>query len=118
MDFKATKYPAHGDDVQYLFNGLMLWPEISKESGADYEFSKNYVKFLTSFARDHKPTHLWGSKQKEPVKSVDPMAEKIDWIEIDNELRVEPESDEVMRRLNVLDEICRDDYKLCSPVKK
>ncbi len=73
---------------------------------------------MTAFAQNHKPTHLWGSKQKEDIKPVDPTAEKMDWIEIDDELRVEPESNEVMRRLNVLDEICKNDYEMCSPIKK
>lgn len=110
----ASKPPVHTDDVQFLFTGLRLWPDIKKTAGADYDFSKNYVKLLVSFAQNHKPTHVWGSEVQQPIEPVQPSAERHSWMQIDNELKVKPESEDFINRMKVLDEICNNDFDLCT----
>ncbi|CAL8135220.1 unnamed protein product [Orchesella dallaii] len=110
-----AKPPTHGDDMQFLFNGLRLWPDIKKEM-ADYEFSTNYVKLWTSFAKTGKPSHIWGSQieANTTILPVNATAEKHDWLLIDNELGVQTETEDFLERMRVLDEICRVDFDYCS----
>lgn len=99
--------------MQFLFSGLRIWPEVKKDS-PDFEFSQNFVKLWVSFAQNHKPTYLWGSNLETPIEPVNSTAEKHNWLQIDNELTVEPESDEFLKDMKVMDEICEHDFDLCS----
>lgn len=122
--FLGLKYPAHGDDVQFYFKlkNFDFFPNIEKDS-PDYEFSKNVVKLLASFAQNNgRPTHTWGSKL--PESKIEPMSDPNDktkpikLLRIDNELSMESETEDYLERMNVLDEICRNDLEYCVPIVK
>ncbi|ODM92935.1 Esterase FE4, partial [Orchesella cincta] len=107
-----AKPPTHGDDIQFLFNGLKIWPDV-KKSSSDYEFSANFVKLWTSFAKTGKPSHIWGS-QIESIQPVNATAERHNWLLIDNELGLQTETDDFLERMRVIDEICKNDFDYCS----
>jgi carboxylesterase type B len=81
--------PTHGDELPYLFYMPELYP-FYKSSPRFERDSDRIVKLWTSFAKNGKPTELWGGEMKD-WKKFDPTEPT--WVEINEEVQEMKEAD-------------------------
>ncbi|ODM91504.1 Esterase FE4 [Orchesella cincta] len=77
----------HGDDIQYLFPGLMLIPPL-KPGSEQEEFSRNFVNLWTSFAKYEKPAVKWSNGKTLDWKPISPSQQEtlnFDFLNIDKD---------------------------------
>jgi carboxylesterase type B len=85
---------SHADELTFLFSDFHGDAPEFKKGSASEQVSKNLVKLWASFARDKKPTALWGSqKEWKPIEASKSQADKriIQYYRLDSDTALVPE---------------------------